>query len=74
DVYKRQVMDGAEIGDGCLVGAGSLVTEGKKFPSGHLILGRPAVAKRPLRPEEIQALRESAQNYLLYTSWYVDDL
>ena len=66
------IMDGAEIGDYCLVGAGSLVTEGKKFPSGQLIMGRPAVVKRCLRPDEIDALKESAQNYRLYSNWYQD--
>ncbi|PIS11352.1 MAG: gamma carbonic anhydrase family protein [Bdellovibrio sp. CG10_big_fil_rev_8_21_14_0_10_47_8] len=64
------VMDGAEIGEHCLVGAGSLVTEGSKFPPRSLILGRPAKVKRELTAEEIDLLEESADNYLLYKSWY----
>lgn len=64
------VMDGAEIGEFSVVGAGSLVTEGKKFPARHLIVGRPAVAKRPLTDEELKFLEQSADNYLLYKTWY----
>ena len=64
------VMDGAEIGDCSVVGAGSLVTEGKKFPPRHLIVGRPAVAKRPLTEDELKFLEQSADNYLLYKTWY----
>lgn len=64
------VMDGAEIGARSVVGAGSLVTEGKKFPPGSLIVGRPAVLKRPLNEDELKFLEQSADNYLLYKTWY----
>lgn len=64
------VMDGAEIGEFSVVGAGSLVTEGKKFPPKSLIMGRPAVFKRALTDEEIKFLEQSADNYLLYKTWY----
>ena len=64
------VMDGAEIGGHSVVGAGSLVTEGKKFPPRSLIVGRPAVVKRPLNEEELKFLEQSADNYLLYKTWY----
>lgn len=64
------VMDQARIGKKCVVGAGSLVTEGSVFPDGVLILGRPAKVKRPLTQEEIEFLSQSADNYLLYKTWY----
>jgi gamma-carbonic anhydrase len=64
------VMDGAEIGEHSVVGAGSLVTEGKKFPPRSLIVGRPAVLKRPLNEDELNFLGQSADNYLLYKTWY----
>lgn len=64
------VMDQAKIGERCVVGAGSLVTEDSEFPAGHLILGRPAVVKRPLKPEELKFLEQSANNYMEYASWY----
>lgn len=64
------VMDGAVVGEQCIVGAGSLVTEGANFPSRSLIIGRPAKVKRELTAEEIKALSLSADNYLLYKTWY----
>lgn len=64
------VMDGSHIPDHCIVGAGSLVTEGKTFEPYSLIVGRPAVFKRKLNDAEIKFLDQSADNYLLYKSWY----
>lgn len=64
------VMDGAQIGEHSIVGAGSLVTEGSVFPPRSLILGRPAKWKRDLTAEEVDLLEQSADNYLLYSSWY----
>lgn len=64
------VMDGAHIGHHSIVGAGSLVTEGSQFPPKSLILGRPAKKIRELTDEEIKMLEHSADNYILYSSWY----
>lgn len=67
------VMDGSIIGENSLVGAGSLVVEGSVFPPKSLIVGRPAQVKRSLSDEEIQLLSLSADNYLLYKSWYTKE-
>lgn len=64
------VMDQAEIPSRSIVAAGSLVTEDSKFPEGHLILGRPAKAVRPLNEKELAFLDQSANNYLEYKAWY----
>ena len=64
------VMDGAIVPNHCVVGAGSLVTEGKVFEPYSLIVGRPAVFKRRLNEDEIKFLEQSADNYILYKSWY----
>lgn len=64
------IMDNAKIGKNCLVGAGSLVTEDSVFEDGSLIMGRPAKMKRKLTPEEIKKINHSADNYMLYTTWY----
>ncbi len=64
------IMDQTEIGELSIVGAGSLVTEGSKFPPRSLILGRPAKLKRQLSEDEIKLLEYSADNYLLYQTWY----
>jgi carbonic anhydrase/acetyltransferase-like protein (isoleucine patch superfamily) len=64
------VMDGARLGADCLVAAGSLVTPATVIPEGHLVVGRPARAQRPLREEEFELLRNSAANYLDYVASY----
>lgn len=64
------VMDGVELGDDCLVAAGALVTPGTQIPAGHLVLGRPAAVTRPLRPDELASLRESAENYVAHAASY----
>lgn len=64
------IMDQAKIPTRSIVGAGSLVTENADFPEGHLILGRPAKAVRPLNEKELAFLDKSADNYIEYMSWY----
>lgn len=64
------IMDQAKIPARSIVGAGSLVTENADFPEGHLILGRPAKAIRPLNEKELAFLDKSADNYIEYMSWY----
>ncbi|OFZ32012.1 MAG: gamma carbonic anhydrase family protein [Bdellovibrionales bacterium RIFCSPHIGHO2_01_FULL_40_29] len=64
------LMDDVQIGEQSVVGAGSLVTEGKHFPPRSLIMGRPAKFIRTLEENEINFLEQSADNYLLYKSWY----
>lgn len=58
------VMDGAVVGEESIVGAGALVTEGTVIPPRMLAVGAPAVVRRPLRPEEIAFLAQSAENYV----------
>lgn len=58
------VLNGAKIGRNCLVGARSLVTEGKVFPDGSLIVGSPARVLRPLTPEQMAKLAQSAAHYV----------
>ena len=65
---------GAVIGRHCLVGAGALVTEGKTFPDGSLIIGSPARVVRQLTPEQIEALRRSAQHYIENARRYREQL
>ncbi|MDO9491159.1 MAG: gamma carbonic anhydrase family protein [Acetobacterium sp.] len=58
------ILNGAKIGDNSIVGAGSLVTQGKVFPPNSLIMGSPAKVARELKPEEIQSIRDNAEEYL----------
>jgi carbonic anhydrase/acetyltransferase-like protein (isoleucine patch superfamily) len=58
------ILNRAVIGEDCLVGAGALVTEGKTFPPGHLIVGSPARAVRPLDDAQRAMLKVGAAHYV----------
>lgn len=58
------ILNGAQIGENCLIGAGALVPEGKIIPPGSLVIGMPGKVVRPLTPEQIEGLRESARHYV----------
>lgn len=60
------VLDGAEVGEECLVGAGALVTPGTKVPPRSLVIGSPAVVKRPLNERELELVRTTWSNYVGY--------
>ncbi|KYG63859.1 gamma carbonic anhydrase family protein [Bdellovibrio bacteriovorus] len=64
------LMDGVKVGEHCLIGAGTLLTEGTEIPARSLVVGRPGKVKRALTEEEIALLEKSADNYLLYKTWY----
>lgn len=57
------VMNGAVVGEQALLAAGALLAEGKEIPPRMLAAGVPARVVRPLRPEELEGLRVSAQHY-----------
>ena len=64
------VLDGAEIEADCLIAAGALVAPGTHIPTGHLAKGSPAKVARPLRPEELAHLKQSAANYVEHAAVY----
>src|SRR5512145_1325754 len=64
------VLDGAVVGPDAMVGAGALVPPGMVVPPGKLVLGAPAKVKRDLTPDEIAALRTSAERYAGYAAKY----
>lgn len=57
------ILDEVELGAQCLVGAKALVTQRTKIPAGSLVLGAPAKVVRALTPEELAALKHSAEKY-----------
>ena len=58
------VLNGARIGDNSLIGAGAVVPEGREIPPGSLVLGMPGKVARPLKDEEIERNRWSANHYV----------
>ena len=68
------ILNRAVIGEDCLVGAGALVTEGKTFPPGHLIVGSPARAVRPLDDAQKALLKASAALYAAKQRHYASGL
>lgn len=69
-----QVLDGAWLEKGCQIGAGALVPPGMRVPAGHLVMGLPAKAARPLRPDEIAAIGEIRDRYLAIKDEYRREL
>ena len=65
------VMDDVIIEDQVMIGAGSLVPPGKRLESGHLYIGRPVKAVRPLTEDERQFLRYSAEHYVRVKNNYL---
>ncbi|MBR5458279.1 MAG: gamma carbonic anhydrase family protein [Burkholderiaceae bacterium] len=57
------IMNRTVIGNDTLVAAGTLIGEGKSFPDGVLIMGRPGKIVRELTPEERKNLTISAHHY-----------
>jgi carbonic anhydrase/acetyltransferase-like protein (isoleucine patch superfamily) len=64
------VLDGVVIGSECLVGAGALLPPGMQVPARSVVLGNPGKVVRPLRPEELERLRQSARSYVEYARAY----
>ncbi len=64
------IMNHAVINKNTIIGAGSLVTEGKAFPEGVLIMGRPAKVIRELTEDEITGIQHSADGYVAKSKLY----
>lgn len=64
------VMDLCKVAPRSMIGAGALLTENTVTQEGWLYLGRPAKAIRLLNDKELAFLKQSAENYKLYSSWY----
>ncbi|MFA6542021.1 MAG: gamma carbonic anhydrase family protein [Bacteroidota bacterium] len=64
------VLDDATVGPYSLVAAGAVVTMGAVIPEGMLAAGIPAKVIRKLTDEELQSLKQSAQNYVDYVESY----
>jgi carbonic anhydrase/acetyltransferase-like protein (isoleucine patch superfamily) len=65
------LLNGSSVGENSLVGAGALLTQGTQMPGGMLIVGSPAVAKRKLKAEEIEKIRQNSENYNKFRVQYL---
>src|SRR5262249_49607838 len=65
------VLDGARLGKGCMVGAGAVVPPGMEIPPRKLALGVPAKVVRDLTPEETEANRANAAEYVRLRGEYL---
>ena len=68
------VLNGANIGNNVLVGANSLITEGKEIPDNSLVIGSPGKVTRNLSQEEADALIGNADNYVIRSERYREEL
>ncbi len=64
------VLDRCTIGDDCLIGAGALLTPGTAIEPGHVVLGTPARAVRPISDAEREHIRQSAAGYVANAARY----
>ena len=68
------VLNGAKIGKHCIIAANSLVPEGMEIPDGSLVVGSPAVIKRPIKEEHKIFLEAGAEHYVENSKRYQSEL
>ena len=66
------VMDHAVVGRGCIIAAGAVVLENTQCEPGYLYAGVPARKIKPVTEEQRSNLLRTADNYVLYASWFGD--
>lgn len=64
------VLSGAVVGEESIVAAGALVPEGMVVPPRSLVMGMPALVRRPVSEEERAGLRRYAERYVGYKDEY----
>lgn len=64
------VMDHAHVGTHSMIGAQALVTKDTEIPPRSLVLGQPAEVVRELSDQEVDQIKEGAQNYREYSAVY----
>ena len=67
------ILDEAVIETGTMVAAGALVPPKKVVKSGQLWGGNPAKYMRDLKPEEVEFLKVSADNYVRLAAEYATE-
>jgi carbonic anhydrase/acetyltransferase-like protein (isoleucine patch superfamily) len=65
------VLNGARVGHGSIVAAGTLLPEGCVIPPRSLVMGSPGKVKRQITDDELEFIRQSADNYVRYRLDYM---
>ena len=67
------VMDNAVVNSNSIIAAGAVVLEGTYVEPGTIYAGVPAKKIKELNQKEIANLiQETANNYVMYSSWFLD--
>ncbi len=64
------VMDHAVVQKNCIIAAGAVVLENTICESGHIYAGIPAKKVKQLTKEQIDGLKKTANNYVMYSGWF----
>lgn len=67
---QATVLDKVVVEPEVIVAAGSLVPPGKTLESGYMYMGSPVRQVRKLTPEEIDSIKQHADNYVKYSRTY----
>ncbi len=68
-----KVLDHAVIESEVIIAAGAIVLENFHAESGYLYAGIPARKIKPLTDAQKELLKRTANNYILYSSWFTDN-
>ena len=66
------VMDHAVVEKDCIIAAGAVVLENTICESGHIYAGIPAKKVKQLSQAQIEGLKTTAKNYVMYSGWFSD--
>jgi gamma-carbonic anhydrase len=67
------VMDGAVVQTGSIVAAGAIVLQNTIVEAGSIYGGNPARFLKKVSPEQAEVFMRTANNYVLYASWFEPD-
>lgn len=64
------VMDNALVQQNCIVAAGAIVLENTVCESGYIYAGIPAKKVKQVSEEQIEGMKKTAGNYVMYSGWF----
>lgn len=64
------VMDNAVVEENCIIAAGAVVLENTICEAEHIYAGIPARKIKKLTPNQMENMKKTANNYILYSGWF----